>query len=72
MQCSHYVPLSVTGVDGTLPCVVYCHCNSGSRRDAEEALHHLLPCGIGVVAFDFAVSGSDWPDRDSYLAEWDA
>lgn len=26
-----------------MPCVVYCHCNSGSRRDAEEALLTLLP-----------------------------
>ena len=32
--------------------------NSGSRRDAEEILYHLLPKGITVFAFDFAVSGS--------------
>ncbi len=57
LQCSHYLPLSVQGKDGKLPCVVYCHCNSGSRRDAEEAVFHLLPSGIGVLAFDFAVSG---------------
>lgn len=30
--------------------------NSGSRRDAEEILYHLLPKGITVFAFDFAVS----------------
>ena len=42
--------------DGVLPCVVYCHCNSGSRRDAEEALHLLLPHNITVFYLDFAVS----------------
>ena len=30
--------------------------NSGSRRDAEEILFHLLPKGITIFAFDFAVS----------------
>ena len=38
-----------------VPCVVYCHCNSGSRRDAEEALHVLLLHDIGVFCLDFAV-----------------
>jgi len=53
--CSHYLPLDARSQDGQLPVVVYCHCNSGSRRDAEEAVYHLLPCGVGVVAFDFTV-----------------
>eukprot|EP00878_Enallax_costatus_P025797 GHUV01027627.1.p1 GENE.GHUV01027627.1~~GHUV01027627.1.p1 ORF type:complete len:146 (+),score=29.50 GHUV01027627.1:841-1278(+) len=57
MKCSHYLPLDSKTKDGTLPAVVYCHCNSGSRRDAEEAVWHLLPCGVGVVAFDFTGSG---------------
>jgi hypothetical protein len=56
LQCSHYFPLDARSADGKLPVVVYCHCNSGSRRDAEEAVYHLLPCGVGVVAFDFTVS----------------
>jgi hypothetical protein len=56
LQCSHYFPLDAKSQDGKLPVVVYCHCNSGSRRDAEEAVYHLLPCGVGVVAFDFTVS----------------
>jgi hypothetical protein len=56
LQCSHYLPLDAKPQDGKLPVVIYCHCNSGSRRDAEEALYHLLPCGVGVVAFDFTVS----------------
>lgn len=58
MKCSHYLPLDVKAKEGRLPVVVYCHCNSGSRRDAEEAVWHLLPCGVGVVAFDFTVSSS--------------
>jgi hypothetical protein len=56
LQCSHYFPLDAKSQDDKLPVVVYCHCNSGSRRDAEEAIYHLLPCGVGVVAFDFTVS----------------
>ena len=38
-----------------MPLVIYCHCNSGSRRDSEEALHLLMPAGIRVFALDFAV-----------------
>jgi hypothetical protein len=60
LQCSHYLPLDAKSQDGKLPVVIYCHCNSGSRRDAEEALYHLLPCGVGVVAFDFTVSAWGW------------
>lgn len=60
LQCSHYFPLDARSADGKLPVVVYCHCNSGSRRDAEEAVYHLLPCGVGVVAFDFTVSWGLW------------
>ena len=37
------------------PCVIYAHCNSGSRRDAEEALYVLLPHNITVFCLDFAV-----------------
>lgn len=55
LQASHYRPCVVTSADGRLPAVVYCHCNSGSRRDAEEALFALLPHGITVLALDFAV-----------------
>lgn len=53
LHCSHFRP---RGFGATkLPCVVYCHCNSGSRRDAEEALYVLLPSNITVFAIDFAV-----------------
>ncbi|KAL4425310.1 hypothetical protein ABPG75_009326 [Micractinium tetrahymenae] len=57
LQASHYRPCVVTSADGRLPVVVYCHCNSGSRRDAEEILYHLLPKGITVFALDFSGSG---------------
>lgn len=67
LQVSHYTPVAtdagpLRGAGGQLPAVVYCHCNSGSRRDAEEAVGHLLPMGIGVVAFDFmvGVAHSSW------------
>lgn len=56
LQASHYRPCVVASRDGRLPCVIYCHCNSGSRRDAEEILYHLLPKSITVFALDFAVS----------------
>lgn len=42
---------------GSLPISPCCAGNSGSRRDAEEVLYHLLPKGITVFAFDFAVRG---------------
>lgn len=51
------------GAKGSMPCVVYCHCNSGSRRDAEEALLTLLPVGVSVFALDFSgsgLSGGQW------------
>lgn len=55
LQCSHYGAEQVPA-GRPLPIVVYCHCNSGSRRDAEEALYVLLPQGISVFCLDFAVS----------------
>lgn len=55
LHASHYRPCVVTSADGRLPAVIYCHCNSGSRRDAEEILYHLLPKSITVFALDFAV-----------------
>ncbi len=56
LECSHYKPdESAVAGEKSLPIVVYCHCNSGSRRDAEEALRVLMPLGIHVVTLDFAV-----------------
>lgn len=56
LECSEFKPeeSSVAGKHG-VPVVIYCHCNSGSRRDAEEALHVVLPQGIHIVTLDFAV-----------------
>lgn len=54
LQCSHY---KSRGPADKRPCVVYAHCNSGSRRDAEEALYVLLPHNITVFCLDFAGSG---------------
>ncbi|KAL3521787.1 hypothetical protein ACH5RR_014621, partial [Cinchona calisaya] len=56
LQCSHYVPSPFP--DGTpLPCVVYCHGNSGCRADANEAAVILLPSNITLFALDFSGSG---------------
>lgn len=57
LVCSHYRPCVVESVDGKLPCVIYCHTNSGSRRDAEEIVFSLLPYGCTVFALDFSGSG---------------
>ena len=54
LQCSHF-RLEMLPRGFPPPVVIYCHCNSGSRRDAEEALHVLLPHGITVFTLDFAV-----------------
>lgn len=35
LQCSHFIPDGVKGVDGRIPCIIYCHCNSGSRYNKE-------------------------------------
>ncbi|CAM8979489.1 unnamed protein product [Rhodiola kirilowii] len=56
LQCSHYVPI-VTPDDKPLPCVIYCHGNSGCRADASEAALILLPSNITVFGLDFSGSG---------------
>ncbi|PIA39305.1 hypothetical protein AQUCO_02600034v1 [Aquilegia coerulea] len=56
LQCSHYTPLVIP--EGTkLPCVIYCHGNSGCRADASEAAIILLPSYITVFTLDFSGSG---------------
>ncbi|KAK9805218.1 hypothetical protein WJX72_006872 [[Myrmecia] bisecta] len=60
---SHYRSAEAVNTKVPQPCVIYCHCNSGSRRDAEEALYILLPHNISVFCLDFAGSGrseGDW------------
>ncbi|MQL72399.1 hypothetical protein Taro_004733 [Colocasia esculenta] len=56
LQCSHYVPLS-DPEKRPLPCVIYCHGNSGCRADASEAAIILLPSNITVFTLDFSGSG---------------
>ncbi|KAK7303226.1 hypothetical protein RJT34_14128 [Clitoria ternatea] len=56
LQCSHYMP--IVSPDGKpLPCVIYCHGNSGCRVDASEAAIILLPSNITVFTLDFSGSG---------------
>ncbi|XP_058761451.1 uncharacterized protein LOC131634845 [Vicia villosa] len=67
LQCSHYLPFSVPE-DISLPCVVYCHGNSGCRADANEAAVILLPSNITVFTLDF--SGSGLSDGDHVSLGW--
>lgn len=56
LKCSHYLPI-VSPEGKPLPCVIYCHGNSGCRADASEAAIILLPSNITVFTLDFAGSG---------------
>ncbi|KAK2979433.1 hypothetical protein RJ640_016394, partial [Escallonia rubra] len=56
LQCSHYMPI-VRPQGKALPCVIYCHGNSGCRADASEAAIILLPSNITVFTLDFSGSG---------------
>uniref|UniRef100_A0A0V0III5 Putative alpha/beta-Hydrolases superfamily protein-like n=1 Tax=Solanum chacoense TaxID=4108 RepID=A0A0V0III5_SOLCH len=67
LRCSHYTPSSFP--DGApLPCVIYCHGNSGCRADANEAAVILLSSNITVVTLDF--SGSGLSDGDYVSLGW--
>eukprot|EP00898_Chlorokybus_atmophyticus_P005065 jgi/Chlat1/555/Chrsp103S01006 len=63
LQCSHYTPADLP--DEPLPCVVYCHGNSGCRADANEAVYVLLPSNITVFTLDFSGSGLSGGDTIS-------
>ncbi|KDP29023.1 hypothetical protein JCGZ_16412 [Jatropha curcas] len=67
LRCSHYVP-SPFPEDTPLPCVIYCHGNSGCRADANEAAVILLPSNITVFTLDF--SGSGLSDGDYVSLGW--
>ncbi|GMH26845.1 hypothetical protein Nepgr_028688 [Nepenthes gracilis] len=67
LRCSHYVP-SPYPEDDPLPCVIYCHGNSGCRVDANEAAVILLPSNITVFTLDF--SGSGLSDGDFVSLGW--
>lgn len=75
LQCSHYMPI-VNPQEKPLPCVIYCHGNSGCRVDASEAAIILLPSNITVFTLDFSgsgLSGGDhvtlgWNEKDDLMA----
>ncbi|XP_018451004.2 uncharacterized protein LOC108822433 [Raphanus sativus] len=56
LKCSHYMPAE-RSENRPLPCVVYCHGNSGCRADASEAAIVLLPSNITIFTLDFSGSG---------------
>ncbi|AEE76774.1 alpha/beta-Hydrolases superfamily protein [Arabidopsis thaliana] len=75
LQCSHYMP--VERPEGKpLPCVIYCHGNSGCRADGSEAAIVLLPSNITVFTLDFSGSGLSggehvtlgWNEKDDLKA----
>ncbi|XP_022858093.1 uncharacterized protein LOC111379015 isoform X3 [Olea europaea var. sylvestris] len=75
LQCSHYMPM-IWPEGIALPCVIYCHGNSGSRVDASEAAIILLPSNVTVFALDFSGSGLSggeyvtlgWKEKDDLRA----
>ncbi|KAL3828835.1 hypothetical protein ACJIZ3_017637 [Penstemon smallii] len=75
LQCSHYMPI-VLPEGNSLPCVIYCHGNSGCRTDASEAAIILLPSNITVFTLDFSGSGLSggehvtlgWNEKDDLRA----
>ncbi|KAM7485178.1 hypothetical protein LguiA_001187 [Lonicera macranthoides] len=75
LQCSHYMPI-VRPEGKDLPCVIYCHGNSGCRADASEAAIILLPSNITVFTLDFSGSGISggehvtlgWNEKDDLRA----
>lgn len=67
LKCSHYVPAFIPE-NTALPCVIYCHGNSGCRADANEAAVILLPSNITVFTLDF--SGSGLSDGDYVSLGW--
>ncbi|CAN0856226.1 Uncharacterized protein YqkD [Linum grandiflorum] len=62
LQCSHYLPI-ISPEGKPLPCVIYCHGNSGCRADASEAAIILLPSNITVFTLDFSGSGLSGGDH---------
>ncbi|XP_075085608.1 uncharacterized protein LOC107759544 isoform X1 [Nicotiana tabacum] len=75
LKCTHYMPL-IRPEGKPLPCVIYCHGNSGCRADASEAAIILLPLNITVFTLDFSGSGISggehvtlgWNEKDDLRA----
>ncbi|KAI8018015.1 hypothetical protein LOK49_LG04G00474 [Camellia lanceoleosa] len=56
LQCGHYMPI-IRPEGKAMPCVIYCHGNSGCKADASEAAIILLLSNITVLTLDFSSSG---------------
>ncbi|EAS05128.2 alpha/beta hydrolase family protein (macronuclear) [Tetrahymena thermophila SB210] len=54
LKCSYYEFIQRNTPQ---PCVVYLHCNSGSRLEGQLYVDYLINKGISVCIFDFAGSG---------------
>ncbi|CAG9324671.1 unnamed protein product [Blepharisma stoltei] len=54
LACSHFIPKNS---NLSIPCVIYCHGNSGSRMDCLDSLAYILPNGISLFCFDFSGAG---------------
>ncbi|CAL5395580.1 unnamed protein product [Camellia sinensis] len=75
LQCSHYMPI-IRPEGKAMPCVIYCHGNSGCRADASEAAIILLPSNITIFTLDFSGSGLSggehvtlgWNEKDDLRA----
>ena len=71
LQCSWFFPkFSETQ---SIPCIIYCHGNCGSRCDALDIAKSLLPIGVSIFALDFSGSGLSDGEYVSlgYYESWD-
>lgn len=66
LECSHFEPVDEERPVNRLPCVVYLHCNSGSRLEVMPLLMVLLPIHTTVFALDFSGSGISEGDFVSF------
>ena len=57
IQCSHFKPIRKERVANELPCVIYLHCNAGSRLEPLTLIKRLLTSNITVFTFDFSGCG---------------
>ena len=71
LQCSWFCPKF--SEKASLPCIIYCHGNCGSRCDALDIAKSLLPIGMIVFALDFSGSGLSDGEYVSlgYYESWD-
>lgn len=62
LRCSFFEPIDISNgmaeeAPHPFPCVIYGHCNTGSRLEAIMHLEQLALRGIGLFAMDFSGSG---------------